>query len=354
MKTKFIYALLAFTLLLSACSTDLDVTGNWKETMVVYGLLDQSHDTQYVKINKAFLGEGNAYQYAQQKDSVQFANSLTVQLQRIKNGNPLGAPIQLQPNGTIPKDAGIFYSADQTYAIYSYPSIGANKLNADSQYELSILNNETGTQATATTSLVGDLSISKPLASTASFYFVSALSVNYPFMVEWKSTANGRLYQLFIRFNYMEYIDNNGDLVVDDSVTKKLDWYFTEQRTSSTAGGETMNVTFAGKNYLKYIGNTIQDSPNVIRRKALKTDLYVTGGSDDLSTFIDVNKPSTGIIQEKPEFTNINNGLGIFTSRVTAIMSRNLEATTLDTLACGQYTRNLRFENSAGILPACH
>ncbi len=49
----------------SACSTKLDVTGNYKETMVVYGLLDQSQPKQYIKVNKAFLGEGNAFSYAQ-------------------------------------------------------------------------------------------------------------------------------------------------------------------------------------------------------------------------------------------------------------------------------------------------
>jgi len=57
MKTvnKFIFsAITAGTLLLSACSTDLDVIGDYKETMIVYGLLDQAQDTQYVKINKAF------------------------------------------------------------------------------------------------------------------------------------------------------------------------------------------------------------------------------------------------------------------------------------------------------------
>ena len=112
MKSKFATLILATSILFSACSTDFEVIGDWKETMVVYGLLDQAQDTQYIKINKAFLGEGNAFEYAMIKDSTQFVNSLNVTLQRIKNGSVI-ATYTLTPDNTKPKDPGTFYSSDQ-------------------------------------------------------------------------------------------------------------------------------------------------------------------------------------------------------------------------------------------------
>ena len=58
-----------FLLVFSACESDLDVNAQWEEVTVVYGLLDQSRDQQYIKINKAFLGEADALQMASNSDS---------------------------------------------------------------------------------------------------------------------------------------------------------------------------------------------------------------------------------------------------------------------------------------------
>jgi hypothetical protein len=71
---------------------------------------------------------------------------------------------------------------------------------------------------------------------------------------------------------------------------------------------------------------------------------------------MDVNTPSTGINQQKLEFTNISNGLGIFSSRFTKpSFSKPIEASTsTDTLACGQYTKHLKFVNATGILLGCN
>ena len=44
-------------------------------------------------------------------------------------------------------------------------------------------------------------------------------------------------------------------------------------------------------------------------------DFIFFGGGEDLITYTEVNKPSIGIVQKKPEFSNIKNGLGIFSSR---------------------------------------
>ncbi|MBL7883134.1 MAG: hypothetical protein JNL69_03640, partial [Bacteroidia bacterium] len=95
-------------------------------------------------------------------------------------------------------------------------------------------------------------------------------------------------------------------------------------------------------------------SADLIARRAVNVDLLLIAGADDLSTFIDVNKPSTGIIQTKPEFTNINGGLGLFSARYNkAPFTRPLAVTTTDSLACGQYTKRLKFLNAVGNLPNC-
>ena len=43
----------------------------------------------------------------------------------------------------------------------------------------------------------------------------------------------------------------------------------------------------------------------------------MTIGTVELKTYIDVNKPFSGIVQERPTYKNINNGIGLFSSRFT-------------------------------------
>jgi hypothetical protein len=336
------------TFLFSACSTDLDVIGNYKETIVVYGLLDQAQDTQYVKINKAFLGAGNALVYAQVKDSTQFVNALSVELRRIKNGVQLGATILLMPTNK-PKDPGIFYSADQTNAIYSFVSTGVNALHPDSEYELTVSNNETGTVVTSKTSLVSDITgFTSPMPGGATFGFVSVSSPNYPFNVVWSSAKNARIYQVIIRLNYVD------SLITGENVAHVVDYTLPSLKTLNISAStpELMEVDTKGRDFYKYIGNTLLDYTGLIKRTVGNVDLLLVAGSDELSTFIDVNTPSTGIIQERPEYTNINNGLGLFSARLNrAPDSRPLNATSWDSLVCGQYTKQLKFVNSSGIHP---
>ena len=43
----------------------------------------------------------------------------------------------------------------------------------------------------------------------------------------------------------------------------------------------------------------------------------MTVGSENLKTYRVINEEITGIVQERPQFTNINNGIGLFSSRFT-------------------------------------
>ena len=53
----------------NACSTDVDLTAPYDSIPVVYGLLELESDTQWVKINRTWLGEGNQLEAAQIADS---------------------------------------------------------------------------------------------------------------------------------------------------------------------------------------------------------------------------------------------------------------------------------------------
>ena len=61
-----------------SCSTDFELNAPYKTIPIVYGLLDQSQDTQFVKINRSFLGYGNNVNYAAINDCTEFNNVIAV------------------------------------------------------------------------------------------------------------------------------------------------------------------------------------------------------------------------------------------------------------------------------------
>ncbi len=332
-------------MLMSACSTDLEVIGDYKETMIIYGLLDKGMDTQYVKINKAFLGEGDAFIYAQVKDSVQFVNALTVEIQRFKNGSPVGSAIPLFPKN-MPKDPGLFYSSDQANAIYAF-STQDYPLFTDSEYELKVTNSETGTTAKAKTELVRNISSYISPSTGSTFSFVTTGSVpNYPFNMAWNAADYARLYQVTLRLNYVDSTTTGGN-----SAVKSVDYVLPIIHVDNINSTEYLEQRMKGKDFFQFIGNFLTDYSGLEKRTAVNVQLMLASGSDQLSIFIDVNKPSTGIIQEKPEYTNITNGLGLFTSRYNRSDARPLDNTSWDSLACGQYTKHLKFVDFFGAHP---
>ena len=79
-----------FLVVFPSCETDFDVHAEWQEITVVYGLLDQSQDRQYIKINKAFLGNESAFVMANNADSFNYdPNKISVILREINNGQEL-------------------------------------------------------------------------------------------------------------------------------------------------------------------------------------------------------------------------------------------------------------------------
>ena len=94
-------------LFFTSCENEVDITAEWKEVIAVYGLLDPLQESQYIKVNKAFLNEdGSAFKIAQIPDSL-FLDSANVTLTRLNTGQR----ISLFRVDEVTKDSGVFSSA---------------------------------------------------------------------------------------------------------------------------------------------------------------------------------------------------------------------------------------------------
>ena len=72
--------LLLMVFLFGSCSTDVDLYADFKDITIVYGLLDINKDTNYVKINRAFLGYGDANEIAMIPDSSNYPGKLDAKI----------------------------------------------------------------------------------------------------------------------------------------------------------------------------------------------------------------------------------------------------------------------------------
>ena len=314
---KKIYLLVSvFTIIFTSCDTDFDVNAEWEEVTVVYGLLDAGDDnkTQLIKINKAFLGKMDALQMAKYADSINFnPNDLDVNIYRIKNGSVIDSVVldttiiikdSLANNG----DPGVF-SIDNNI-IYTFEN--DNFLKSDSEYELLIKNNLTGNEVSSVTNIISGFDFD--MGNGFRFGFIetwipgnSSVTNFSSQVVRWgNSNDNGVQYQIDLFFNYQE-----GPKPFDEETAKDKSIIYT---TSVLEG--TSQFEFEGEKFFNFLKNELDTNPSLVR-EFIDIDLVMTVGSEDLRTYRIINEEITGIVQERPQFTNINNGIGLFSSRFT-------------------------------------
>ena len=134
---RYLYFVLFFSLVLSACKTDIDLIGDYQTTPVIYGLLDQSDSLHFIKINKTFLGRGNAFEMAQVSDSSYFENVDATITEILASGNT-GRIWPLRDTIIEGKDEnGVFFAPEQKVYYFATPTIQNNpalSLQPDAKY----------------------------------------------------------------------------------------------------------------------------------------------------------------------------------------------------------------------------
>lgn len=336
---RFFFTAVLVSVLLYSCKTDFDVTSDWQDITIVYGLLDPTDSAQYLKINKAFLDKSvSALVIAQNPDSLYYQN-ITVQLQQFLNGT-LKKTIDLQKvDGNLEglvKDTGIFADAPN----YLYKT--KEPLDQNSSYHLLITESDNGKMITSQTEIINDFAVLRPTSSQKVNFFPGD---NYK--GQFVSAKDGKIYGLTVRFNYREVNAADPSLFTD----KYLDWeIFSNKRSNSTAGGQTLDYDISGDGFYSFVNSKLQDDFSIYRQ-ALNFDFMFSAGGETLDTYNQVAIAQQGLTSGniQPEFTNIDNGLGLFSCRFhKTIYKVGIDDHTIDTLACSTATKHLRFENTEG------
>lgn len=295
--------------LFPGCNQELDLYADYKDIPIVYGLLDYSDDTVWIKVTRAFSG-GNANELALIPDSSNYAYKLDVRIIGRKQGEDKPA-IVFDTLTITNKRAGdsIFYYPDQLmyYAV-------AN-LDVDAQYRLEVDNK--GQVLEAETPMISNFSIGYP-RNTINFMSDGN--------IEWTSVKNGKRYQVHYFFNYRQLVPGSSDTT--DHV---ISWSLGSVASKDVQGGEDMYRTYSGDAFYSRLENELPEIENV-KRWAGDVDVHVACGTQVLQNYIEINNASGSLLQEVPSYTNITNGLGIFAARHTPMKSARLSTQSLNKL----------------------
>ena len=299
--------------ILFSCETDFDVNANWKDVTIVYGLIDPNNEDQLIKINKAYLGQGDAIQMASISDSTNYdPSNLIVKIHRVEeevfNTYDTLSTVVLTDT-VLDKDDGLFSTDDNIIYTFKKPS---SFYNTNSIYVLEILNLSSGQKVTSETEIINSFSFESLNPSFEWGLYNGELADSLRFRtknIEWQNSNNGVIYQLDILINYLE-----------SGIVNSLSW---SQPIVEYSSGN-MSLKIKGDQFFQFLENNLDNNTT---KQFLNLDLVMTIGAQDLKTYIDVNQPFSGIVQERPVFSNIDNGVGLFSSRYTYDDIKGIELT---------------------------
>jgi hypothetical protein len=340
MKQAIIF-LLAISMVFVSCETEVDLNAPYKNTTVIFGLLDPDYngdnvisvqDTQWIKINKTFLGEGDNNDYASVRDSSEYADEDFVKkvVERIVDGNVVEEYELISTTVSNRQMNGIFYGPEQTM-YYFVPS--APGLDQNSEYRV-VLEFTDGREVSAITKVVSYNSFSWLTPQQNATFILASVSTNGGFnytsevAIRWNAATNANVYDARLRFHFTEMVYENADWSGSPvSVTPKfLDYYLGSISEEDITNGQLLKITFDGRAFFSFLQNNLVADQRIRRiigtydtqqQRTECFDVMLTMGNNDLKSYIEVNSPSTGVVQERPIYTNVSNGIGLFASRGT-------------------------------------
>lgn len=317
-----------------SCDNTIELVAPYQEIGVVYGLINPADSIHYVRIQKAFLGEGNALVMAQVPDSTYYPDILDVRLYRYKDGVEMGS-FPLTRFVGPPKDPGEFPQSPNIL----YKSNG-EIINRDSEYRLVAINTQTGHVIQAQTPIVDSLKILRPTTFEKIRWANGPdwESAN-PVLVEYVPTPNGKVYGMVVRFKYLEENISSGVVT-----PKHIDWVFPNEVVNNPQSISTIQEEINGESFYKIVGSSLQANP-LVRRYIGNIDFIFTAGAEFLANYVAINQSTTSILTTPPDYSNVDGGTGIFSSRFVQYKAdKEMDTQSIDSLKSGQYTGDLGFE----------
>lgn len=332
---KHLIVIFVSFLLFNACSNELELTAPWKNIPVVYGVLNETDQIQYIRVEKAFLDEStSALELAKNTDSLYYADAI-VQLERPSFNSTLTLErVDGVQEGLI-REVGLF--ATDPNVLYKLDLEGTAPLEGGEKVNLLVLDAQDKILASSETTIVESFDLVRGRPGDE----LNFSNYERTTRISWRPTESAAIYDAQFIINYRENAEGSSTEFVDKSVVWTIANNFLKESSDNQA---QITIEINGEDFYTFLDGALESSNKI--RRFVDMDFVVTAGGSELSEYIRIRQANTGLTssQDTPVFSNIEGGLGLFSSTATARKEGiTLTPASLDSLFEGFYTRDLNF-----------
>lgn len=326
----------AFILLLlwTSCDNTIDLYGPDVEKPVVWCLLDSRDSVHYLRLQRTFQSDGqNAFISAADPDRIYFPEeTINVIVREIESGGASRSWVLDRVFGdTLDKIKvpGIF--ADSPNVLYRFRAT----LNPDAFYHLEVQREGRDSAYRADTELVQPFPVYYPGGPGTVVDYADTGT----YVIQWVSARGGHLYDAQFEVHFREF---HAGTWSTGSVRIPV---FTNLARAESDGFEVMQSEVNNLVFYTGMRNSLT-AAEPGSREFIQLDLLLSAGGQELYFLYLNNLSNLGIsaLFISSLYSNVSDGVGVFSSRSqTRVPAIHLTPATLDSLACGRFTRHLGF-----------
>lgn len=307
MKKLNLILLALTTLTVLSCNNKVDLYSEKGDHTIVYMMLNSHADTNFAKITKSFVGNANVLAYDYNANN--YAPGELKEVYLMKEGNTSHIKMDTVSKWIPYNPNAQFYSG--CYQTYYYTK---NKLAAGKSYKL-VIERSDGVTVSSTAKTINDFNITSPVETGQ----LNIDASNGTVVWEDKSggvQTNASFFEVMAYFCYKEVMPGS-----TDTTSREIEWFLGEGQASKLFNSTDYNYSIRYKPSAlygiiendKYLQN---NSPYGVKRYIQKVRFEVTAIGEEMYNYLLINNSSSAI-QDAPEYSNIENGYGLMSSRVT-------------------------------------
>lgn len=325
MKSSLLAGCIAF-LIFTGCETDINVVATANPAAVVYCVLDQDSPVQFLRLSRSYLSD-DATIPPIEPDSLLFLRATRVAIEEVINGE-VSNRMFFTPV-SVDKDSGFF--PRQQHWVYRADF----KVKPETDYRLIVYIEESDQIIYSTCNSVGDFEIMNPLFPEVRYIHMLP---DHNLSFYWTKSLNAAIYQLGFVMHYLEIKEDQSQ---EKELLVPLKSIFYLQTTD-----KLFSFPINSTNFYSYLADALSADPSALR-KCLTVDAVIISGGEELGYYMRIQEGGQAF--NLMDYTNIKNGIGVFSSKVIRKVSGfKLTEQSIDSLAYGHITRQLNFVDRTG------
>ena len=314
-----------FSLLLSSCTEDFDLTEPWKDIPVMYAMLNRFDTAQYVRIEKAFVSEDlSAAEIAKNPDSLYYKSAKVTLVNKTANKSYIMTKVDASKENYIRQEGEFATTPNFLYKVKTKDII----LRGQDDIVIELDRGDGSKIVSSQIKMIKDVRLYEADTFIRELGFDPTLNQTYT----WLPGSDAQVFNFRLNIQVEERNSTDGSIVKKNFSTNIL------------SNGIEKNATINGKVFYDLLSSNLTANP-AISRSILNVSLDLKSGSKELRDFLTIVNANTGLTasQEIPRYSNISEGFGIVYSTCFWIKNYSVSPKTINFLRTLDQTKNLNF-----------